>query len=353
MSRLTPEQADLVALVRHDVRAVDAVHADLADTISFRVRQNGSTKLTATDRVLIRREITRDLNRMFGATQAEAVSAPMTRTIMRELDGAGTLPFDRAMQRVKGIADGHDPVLWRHLTARAVVGGNERDPFLRVLGMMTGPHVDAERAKRAGLFDPQRRWVQPGGYRLSDRVWKIGQQTRRAIDDKLRQGIARGMSAIDLANELEAYLNPEYAPLRYRADGSIVRGQAKRVVTQAPYQTARYRLTLPDQGHGSTSARLLARTEITRVHGVATIESAKVIPGVAGVRWLLSARHPAPDRCDDNASRDAYDLGRGVYPPSAVPHYPTHPADICTLSHAHLSRRETLDLIVQRYGGTA
>jgi hypothetical protein len=158
---------------------------------------------------------------------------------------------------------------------------------------------------------------------------------RREIDRVLRDGMRKGESAVDLAAKLERYLNPDKAPLSFRRNGQIVR----RNVTKAPYGKA-----------GSSFARSLARTEITRAHGVAVIESAKVTPGVLGVRWRLSAGHSEIDQCDDNATQDRYGLGPGVYPPRDVPRYPNHPSDICALVPVVASREEVLDAIVQRYG---
>jgi hypothetical protein len=95
---------------------------------------------------------------------------------------------------------------------------------------------------------------------------------------------------------------------------------------------------------GSFSARRLARTEITRAHGVATIEVAKRTPFALGVKWSLSGRHPKSDPCDENARRDEYRLGPGIYPPEKVPQYPSHAMCLCTLSTATES---DVDSVVQ------
>jgi hypothetical protein len=122
---------------------------------------------------------------------------------------------------------------------------------------------------------------------------------------------------------LEQFLDPSRAPVR-NALGRLIRNQKPVIVTRAPGRG----------GMGSFSARRLARTEITRAHGLATIEVAKRTPFALGVKWSLSGRHPKSDPCDENARRDEYRLGAGIYPPERVPSYPNHSMCLCTLSTA-------------------
>jgi hypothetical protein len=103
-------------------------------------------------------------------------------------------------------------------------------------------------------------------------------------------------------------------------------------------------------GYGSSFARTLARTEIMRVHGMATIRASEITPGALGTKWNLSNAHVDIDECNDNANRDAYGLGRGVYPPGKVPRYPSHPNEMCPLSVAMKPRNEVVDELVARYG---
>jgi hypothetical protein len=160
-----------------------------------------------------------------------------------------------------------------------------------------------ERLLRGIAFDDTRSWVDPNGYRLSHRIWLSRQQVREAIDRTLRTAIATGEDALVTARTLEQYLRPHLAVQRTPGRG----------------------------GAGSYSARRLARTEISRAHGQATLWAAQRSPFVRGVRWSVSARHPRPDECDRNATADN-GLGPGVYPPDAVPRYPAHPQCLCVLS---------------------
>jgi len=188
-----------------------------------------------------------------------------------------------------------------------------------------------ERNLRAYGLDVSRQWVGDGGYRLSDSVWNARKATRAQIDLVLRRAITDGTDALVVADLLEASLLPELQPTRITPGGAIVANQRRGIVTQAP-NVKEYAGSLRPFS-GSYPARRLARTEITRAHGAATIFAAERTPGSIGVKWSTSGRHPKPDECDEKASRDS-GLGEGVYPPKDVPQYPSHPMCLCHLSQA-------------------
>lgn len=154
-------------------------------------------------------------------------------------------------------------------------------------------------------YDPLHLWVDPNGYRLSDRLWRAGGDTRQRLDALLAEGIRNGESALSISKRAERFLLPGRAALR----------------TQKPYGTdASYR------------GMVLGRTEITRAHGEATLISARLNPYVTGLDWALSASHPRMDICDQLATigmgggrlREPYDL-------YSVPPYPIHPQCLCSL----------------------
>lgn len=182
------------------------------------------------------------------------------------------------------------------------------------------PTVVSERLQRSYGFDDTRRWIDENGHRLSDRVWQQRLLVRDQIDQVLRLAIASGEDALLTAKKLEQFFDPAFAPIRTER-GRLVRNQRRAIVTEAPGRG----------GSGSFAARRLARTEITRAHGAATIWAAQRTPFAVGVKWSLSGRHPKSDECDINASRDN-GLGRGVYLPKEAPRYPAHPMCLCTLS---------------------
>ncbi|HMN10880.1 MAG TPA: hypothetical protein PKD55_00995 [Bellilinea sp.] len=171
----------------------------------------------------------------------------------------------------------------------------------RVLMWLTGPRPYPLTEQR-GHYDPFHQWVDPAGYRLSDRVWRAGIDERARIDRLLDYHISQGTEAVDIADLLEDYLTPG----------------ARLIRTRTPYGR-----------EGSYAARRLARTEITAAAGRATINASRANPFVAGMRWTLSGSHPEFDICDQNATGGPN--GDGVYPVAETPIYPAHPHCLCNL----------------------
>ncbi|MBL8165427.1 MAG: hypothetical protein JNJ61_25815 [Anaerolineae bacterium] len=149
-------------------------------------------------------------------------------------------------------------------------------------------------------YDPMHLWVDPNGYRLSDRIWNTADDTRTAINKLIRDGIQQGWSAEKLAKTLEQFLDPSRAALR----------------TKKPYGR-----------DGSFDAMRLARTEIARAHAQASYMAALTNPYVEGIDWALSPSHPRTDICDSYATigmgggriKEPYTLGAPKLPP-AHPH---------------------------------
>jgi len=175
----------------------------------------------------------------------------------------------------------------------------------------------SERLLRSYGLDVSRQWVGDGGYRLSDSVWRAQKQTRSQIDAVLRQAIADGTDALEVARILEDHLNPALAPVR-NVRGRLVRNQPRGVVTRAPGRA----------GMASFPARRLARTEITRAHAQGTAFAAARTPFAKGLRWNLSGNHPKADECNQRAERDE-GLGKGVYEINDFPRMPAHPMCRC------------------------
>lgn len=179
-----------------------------------------------------------------------------------------------------------------------LLGGRAPD----VLSWLTGPRPFAVRELRA-QYDAFHQFVDPNGYRLSDRVWRSSIEVRSRVDRLLDYHISRGTSAVDIADVLEPFLT---------------RG-ALRQRTLTPYGT-----------EGSYAARRLARTEITAASGRAVVDSSNANPFVQSIQWRLSPRHPKIDICDGYANGG--ENGDGIYPIADVPPYPPHPQCLCSLS---------------------
>lgn len=160
------------------------------------------------------------------------------------------------------------------------------------------------------VWVPIQNWTDPNGYRLSDRIWRAGEETRRKIDLILAKGLAEGMSALELAAAVEAYLVPTRTGVR----------------TLKPYGER----FMPDGA--SFDGMRLARTEISRAHNQAAYTAAYLNPYVGGMDWALSASHPRIDNCDNLAT-----IGKGgqrIKPPYTIHSVkvpPDHPHCLCRI----------------------
>jgi len=148
-------------------------------------------------------------------------------------------------------------------------------------------------------YDPLHLWVDPNGYRLSDRIWRTDGDMRARLDAMIAEQIRNGNSAFNISKKAEQFMLPGRAALR----------------TDKPYgKDASYR------------GMVLGRTEITHAHGEVTLTTARLNPYVTGMDWVLSASHPKNDPCDVVAT-----VGPGggrlrePYPMDNVPSYPMHP----------------------------
>jgi hypothetical protein len=160
------------------------------------------------------------------------------------------------------------------------------------------------RHNRWAEYEPAHTWVDPNGYRLSDRIWRTDEETRRKIDLLLGDMIEGGYGAVEIARRVEQFLIPG----------------RELVQTNRPYGT-----------NGSYDAMRLARTEIARAGNQAAYISAYLNPYVGGIDIARSANG---DRmcmiCPQHATlgfggerlRDAYDVDNGNIPPY-------HPHDMC------------------------
>lgn len=192
----------------------------------------------------------------------------------------------------------------------------------------------------AEAFDDTTRWVDDNGRHLSQRLWKARLDDQFAIDSILREAIVRGDDPLQAARRLEDFLLPAGRPVRNPETGRLVtwkRDDAGNLLRDSsgkliPAQPVGAITRTPRSGAGSYSARRLARTEVTRAFGQATIQAAELNPFVEGVKWNLSSTHGKADECDANASNHSRGMALGVYAPNEVPRYPNHPHDKCYLS---------------------
>ncbi len=292
-------------------RRLDRMLADLGrevESVVLDVAGAPLTPMTSAVRGRAMPRITRALSSVYPVRRG--ASSPLERFILTET----VAEWDRVL-----VAESER--LAARLSARiqAAIDASD-DELAELLRMST--MAPQRRLAIARSLDDTRSWVDPNGYRLSDRVWNVRQGVRRRIDQELRLGIVRGTDPRTVAKALSAYLTP-----------------AARTVGPGG-----------QQGRGTYGARRLARTELTRARAQATVEAASRIPTTRGMKWNTSNNHPKEDECSDHAAANRYGLGAGVYPLTALPTLPAHPFCRCSWGVSFPSREESDRIIRARYG---
>lgn len=142
------------------------------------------------------------------------------------------------------------------------------------------------------------------GKSLSRRIWNRTDQLQGSIEDILTQGIAQHRSALQIAQDLEAYVSPK---------------------AKMPVSWLTLYPNIPFDRQIDYNAQRLARTAINHAYWAANMAAAKANPFCRAMHWQLSPSHYerqvarfGEDICDAYASHDE-GLGRGNFPIDDVP----------------------------------
>lgn len=188
---------------------------------------------------------------------------------------------------------------------------------------------------------------QGDGLALSERVWRLNQGAKEALQRAIASAVIRGNSAARAAQDLVMQGQAIPGDMAQLAKG----GQAGHLVNLADLLTGK-------DGGEVWKAERVFRTELNRAHGEAFMASAIATPGFAGFRYLLSPAHPALDICDLLAAQNIHGLGPGVYPTRELTPWPAHPNTLSFLeivfadeiSDADRAGKETELQALQRLG---
>jgi hypothetical protein len=146
------------------------------------------------------------------------------------------------------------------------------------------------------------------GLKLSDRVWRIGENVRKNMTTVVEDAVARGLDSRTLAKRVQQYMQP----------GKF---------TAMKQETRRM---LGVSSDVSYEAMRLARTEMSNAYHEGTILANQAAPSYLGIVWMLSGRHAIPDVCNDYASHN----GDGFWPAGSEPPLP-HPQCLCIALPRH------------------
>ncbi len=142
------------------------------------------------------------------------------------------------------------------------------------------------------------------GKSLSRRIWNRTDQLQGSIEEIVAQGIAQKRSALNIARDLEAYVNPK---------------------AKMPVSWLKIYPDIPFDRQIDYNAQRLARTAINHAYWAANVETALKNPFCSAMHWQLSPSHYerqvarfGEDVCDTYASHDE-GLGRGNFPIRNLP----------------------------------
>lgn len=166
------------------------------------------------------------------------------------------------------------------------------------------------------------------GRMLSRRIWSATGRLEGNIAEIIQQGVAQKQSPLELARQLEAYVNPKAA---------------------CPVSWHKIYPSIPFERKIDYNALRLARTSIIHAAWAADRAAAKKNPLCMGLKWHLSDAHyerqiavAGEDVCDTYARHDE-GLGRGVYPVEKIP-FP-HPQCLCYRTEVLPSMEESADAL--------
>lgn len=237
--------------------------------------------------------------------------------------------------------DGQDAAAVKHMTE--LIEKNEENPKLQALfrKALSDPNPMLLSATYGdGLPDAiadqvwDYRWKD--GHRLSDRIWKQGEQVRSNLHGMIQQSVNEGRSAVELSRATEEYLK-----------------------LPGPAWTTGIKPSVTGRGSIKYNALRLARTENNQAYHRAQSISAKRSELIKGEKWNLSMSHPIdwppsaavsgyPEICDYWAEEDHVGLGPGVFHPGEAPF--DHPNGLCYKTNILLNNEELKDLLEEKYG---
>ena len=193
----------------------------------------------------------------------------------------------------------------------AAVGGNVSatgGAAQAVLDSSAAMRVSTEAARFVQTF------TAADGLQLSDRLWRLDQGAKEALQRAIGNAVVQGWSASRAAAELAYAGQPVPTALALQLNRA-----------KGPALTGLGDLLHTGDGAEVWKADRVFRTELNRAHGEAYMAGAEATPGFVGFKFLLSPAHPEPDICDLLAAQNLHGLGKGVYPSREKTPWPAHP----------------------------
>lgn len=159
--------------------------------------------------------------------------------------------------------------------------------------------------------------VYQDGWTLSGAIWGYNKRTQEDLSKIISIGTAQGKSAIEIAKELEQYVDPS------------ARKTAKTIHSWRYDKVGNKTKDSVYFGKIDYNALRLARTLISHAYQQSFENVNRNDPFVVGYRWLTSNFHGRVcEICRARAETDQFGLGVGVFPKDQLPL--DHPNGMCT-----------------------
>lgn len=159
--------------------------------------------------------------------------------------------------------------------------------------------------------------VYQDGWTLSGAIWGYNKRTQDDLSKIISIGTAQGKSAVEIAKELERYVDPS------------ARKQAKTIQSWRYDKVGNKTKDSVYFGKIDYNALRLARTMISHAYQQSFENVNRNDPFVVGYRWLTSNFHGRVcEICRARAETDQFGLGVGVFPKDQLPL--DHPNGMCT-----------------------
>ena len=233
--------------------------------------------------------------------------------------------LESARRQAAALAFGELALMHRHFMS---LGDG---PSLQEAGPADFPPVYEPQLK--AVLDAAAQRVHGDGFRLSQRIWRLDNDSFDGIKGTVMAGVSESKSAWQLAKDVEEYLGPHQNCPRwpstrlFKLTKADIAAGDRRGLLKGPACT-------PERGVAYNALRL-ARTEISFAHNEATRAIHEASPWVEAVKVNLNPEHPEPDICDDFANGGSQ--GGGVYPQGDVVYPPYHPHCLCFVTSAQMS----------------
>lgn len=194
-------------------------------------------------------------------------------------------------------------------------------PALKTLTPDPSPIGEGKKSTIDFVFNPQLEAIRAAadkriysdGLRLSQRIWNLNTEALRGIEQTLDTGVANGMSAWDIAAELEQYLGAGQDCPRWTS--TRLKSLTKSDIAGGDTTGLKSGDACAGQGVAYKALRL-ARNEIQAIHHAASDAVMQAMPWVEKEQIVLSPSHPIEDECDDVVAEG--EGGEGIYPVGTI-----------------------------------